>query len=295
MSHISIKTKIVLLSNLLFVFLISTIIIFLYLTFSITLYKQEEKILIDEANHAAEHIRIALMKNENIDELHDLITQNTNLYIYYNDGTVVSTYMEPQILKLKFNNEQIRKIKLNDKTFLIYDKIIYNKETILAQIRVSRTLSYVNSSLTNIKIALLLSTPLFFGIFIVIITLLVNKILMPVDKITKTADNFSEKNLSKRLDLPETDDEIGRLTKTFNKMLSKIENSFHRERQFTSDASHELRTPLSVIRVNAEEVLKNNKDIKIYKKTIKNILKENKKMDYLISQLLFLSRYDSFF
>src|SRR3990170_8989316 len=104
MNHVSIKTKIVLLSNLLFLFLLSAIIIFLYITFSITLNKQEEKILIDEADHAAEHIRIALMKNENIYELHDLITKNTSLSIYYNDRTTVSTYMEPQILKLKFNN-----------------------------------------------------------------------------------------------------------------------------------------------------------------------------------------------
>ncbi|MCL4418356.1 MAG: HAMP domain-containing histidine kinase [Actinobacteria bacterium] len=292
MSHVSIKTKIVVLSNLLFLFLVTAIIIFLYFTFSITLYKQEEKILIDEADHAAEHISIALTKNEKIYELHDLITKNTNLSIYYNDGKIVSADMESGIINLKFNNEQIRKIKLNDKTFLVYDKIIYDKETILAQIRVSRTLSYVDSSLTNIKIALVLSTPLFFAIFIIIISLLVNKILMPIDKLTKTANNFSEKDLSKRLDLPETDDEIGRLTKTFNKMLSKIETSFHRERQFTSDASHELRTPLSVIRVNAEEALKNNRDIKFYKKTIRNVLKENKKMDYLISQLLFLAWSD---
>ena len=196
MSQISIKTRIVLLSNLLFLFLVSVIIIFLYLTFSITINKQEEKILIDEAYHAAEHIRVALIKNENIYNPQELITRNTSLSIYYDDGTIVSTDIEPQILKLKFNNEQIRKIKLSDKTFLVYDKIIYNKETILAKIRVSKSLSYLISSLTNIKITLLLSTPLFFGIFIITITLLINKILMPIDKITKTASNFSEKDLT---------------------------------------------------------------------------------------------------
>ncbi|MGZ5551489.1 MAG: HAMP domain-containing protein, partial [Nitrososphaeraceae archaeon] len=286
MSHISIKTRVVLLSNLLFVFLISAIIFFLYLTFSITLYKQEEKILLDEANHTAEYILAALIKNEKISQPRELITKNTSLSIYYNDGTFISTGDEPQILTLEFNSEQIRKLKINDKTFLVYDKVIYNDEKALAHIRISRMLSYVTNTLTNIKIALILSTPLFLEIFIIVITLLINRILMPVDKITKTANSFSEKDLSKRVDLPETDDEIGRLIKTFNKMLSRIENSFHQERQFTSDASHELRTPLSIIRVNAEEALKNNKDIKIYKKTIRNILKENKKMDYLISQLL---------
>src|SRR4030042_3166788 len=108
MSQISIKTRIVLLSNLLFLFLVSVIIIFLYLTFSITLYKQEEKILLDEAYHAAEHIHAALIKNENIYESQELIAKNTSLSIYYNNGTIVSTNMEPKILNLKFNNEQIR-------------------------------------------------------------------------------------------------------------------------------------------------------------------------------------------
>jgi heavy metal sensor kinase len=292
MSHFSIKTRVVLLSNLLFVFLISAIIVFLYITFSITLYKQEEKILLDEANHSVEYILAALINNEKITQPRELITKNTNLSIYYNDGTFSSTGDEPQILALEIRSEQIRRININDKTFLVYDKVIYNDEQALARIRISRTLSYVTNTLTNIRIALILSTPLFLEIFIIVITLLINRVLMPVDKITKTANTFSDKDLRKRVDLPETDDEIGRLIKTFNKMLSKIENSFHQERQFTSDASHELRTPLSIIRVNAEEALKNNKDIKIYNKAMRNIIKENKKMDHLISQLLFLARSD---
>ena len=111
MKHITIKTRIVLLSNLIFLFLICSIIIFLYLTFSITLNNQEERILIDEANHAANHISEEIKKNENLIEPHNFITANTNLAIYYNDGTTINVDMEPQILSLKFNNEQIRKIK----------------------------------------------------------------------------------------------------------------------------------------------------------------------------------------
>ena len=290
MKHITIKTRIVLLSNLIFLFLICSIIIFLYLTFSITLNNQEERILIDEANHAANHISEEMKKNENLIEPHNLITANTNLAIYYNDGTTINVDMDPQILALKFNNEQIRKIKLNNKTFLIYDKAIYNKNELLAWIRVSRSLYYITSTLANIKVSLFISTPIFIGISVIVVIFLINKILVPVDKITKTANAFSERDLSRRLNIQETDDEIGRLAKTFNKMLTKIENSFQRERQFTSDASHELRTPITVIRTYGEEALKDNKPIKDYRKTIRNILNENKKMDHLISQLLFLAK-----
>ena len=290
MKHITIKIRIVLLSNLIFLFLICSIIIFLYLTFSITLNNQEEIILIDDANHAANHISEEIKKNENLIDPHNLITANTNLAIYYNDGTTINVDMDPQILALKFDNEQLRKIKLNNKTFLIYDKAIYNKNELLAWIRVSRSLSYITSTLTNIKVSLFISTPIFTGISVIVVIFLINKILVPVDKITKTANAFSERDLSRRLNIQETDDEIGRLAKTFNKMLTKVENSFQRERQFTSDASHELRTPITVIRTYGEEALKDNKAIKEYKKTIRSILNENKKMDHLISQLLFLAK-----
>jgi len=292
MKRITIKTRIVLLSNLIFLFFICTIIIFLYLTFSVTLYNQEKRILIDEANHAADHISETLEKNGNVFEPHLLITKNTSLIFFYNDGTIINTDAEPQIVSLKFNNEQFREIKLNNKTFFVYDKAIYNKDVLLARIRVSRSLAYIAGTLTNIKITIFLFTPLFIGVSMIIVIFLINKILVPIDKITKTVNAISEKNLSERLNIPETEDEVGRLAKTFNQMLYKIENSFQRERQFTSNASHELRTPVTVIRTYAEEALKHNKEIKDYKKIIGNILKENKKMDYLISQLLFLARSD---
>lgn len=290
MKHITIKTRIVLLSNLIFLFLICAIIIFLYLTFSITLNNQEEKILIDEANHAANHISEEIKKNENLIEPHNLITANTNLAIFYNDGTTINVDTDPQILSLKFGNEQLRKMKLNNKTFLIYDKAIYDKNELLAWIRVSRSLFYITGTLTDIKVSLLISTPIFIGISVILVIFLINKILVPIDKITKTANDFSERDLSRRLDIPETDDEIGRLAKTFNQMLIKIENSFQRERQFTSDASHELKTPITVIRTYGEEALKDNKAIKDYKKTIRSILNENKKMDHLISQAFVFSQ-----
>ncbi|MCL4377574.1 MAG: HAMP domain-containing protein, partial [Actinobacteria bacterium] len=289
MKHITIKTRIVLLSNLIFLFLILAFITSLYLVFSIALYNEEKNMLIDDANHAASHIGEMLQKNEDIYRPHELITAKTKLAIFYN-GTIITRDMEPEIISLKFNDEQLRKIKLNNQTFLIYDKAIYNKNELLAKIRVSRSLSSIVATFTNIKIVVFSSIPLVMGISVMISIFLINKILIPVDKITKTANAFSEKDLSKRLNISETDDEIGRLAKTFNQMLTKIENSFQRERQFASDASHELRTPLTVVRTYAEAALKYSKETKDYKKTMRRILNENKKMDHLISQLLFLAK-----
>jgi hypothetical protein len=56
-----------------------------------------------------------------------------------------------------------------------------------------------------------------------------------------TARRISAEELSARLNLPATDDEVGRLAATFDAMLARLDESFRREHQFIADASHELR------------------------------------------------------
>ena len=62
--------------------------------------------------------------------------------------------------------------------------------------------------------------------------------------------------LSLRLKRPPRNDEIGRLTASFNDLLARLEEAFARERQFISDASHELKTPLTSINANAQMLLR---------------------------------------
>ena len=69
----------------------------------------------------------------------------------------------------------------------------------------------------------------------------------PVRQITQAAQIIGNGELSRRITSVKTKDEVGELSETINEMLDRLEASFQRERQFTSDASHELRTPLAVI------------------------------------------------
>ena len=76
---------------------------------------------------------------------------------------------------------------------------------------------------------------------------------------TKTAKVIGKNNdLSRRIDIPARTarDEIYELTTTFNRMISGLEDSSNRERQFSSDVSHELRTPIAVIKAESEFALK---------------------------------------
>ena len=117
--------------------------------------------------------------------------------------------------------------------------------------------------------------------------------LAPVDQITQTARTISAQNLSSRLVVPHTGDELQRLSETLNGMLDRLEAAFKKITQFTADASHELRTPVAVMRTRAELSLRKARSADEYRDVIAEVLAELEKTSGLIEQLMFLARADS--
>ncbi len=78
--------------------------------------------------------------------------------------------------------------------------------------------------------------------------------LAPVERIARTAGEIEAQNLSERLPVRGTNDELDELSGTLNAMFARLEQSFQRITQFTADASHELRTPVAIIRTTAEVI-----------------------------------------
>jgi len=123
--------------------------------------------------------------------------------------------------------------------------------------------------------------------------LLSRRALAPVDQITHAARSIGAQDLSRRLQVPRTGDELERLAATLNEMLARLEAAFQRVTQFTADASHELRTPVSVMRTNAEIALRKPRSESEYRDTLSRILDESEKVSRMIEQLLLLARADS--
>jgi heavy metal sensor kinase len=117
--------------------------------------------------------------------------------------------------------------------------------------------------------------------------------LTPIDKITRTARQISANDLSARLNLSETDDEVGRLAATFDSMLARLDHAFRRERQFTADASHELRTPLSAMQAIIGSTLARRRASAEYEQAIRDLGLEAEKMRALTEGLLHLARSDA--
>jgi heavy metal sensor kinase len=115
----------------------------------------------------------------------------------------------------------------------------------------------------------------------------------PVDGITRDAKSISVQNLSKRLAVPQTGDELQRLSETWNDMLERLEAAVKRITQFTADASHELRTPIALIRTTADLALRRERDTTEYRKALCEIALEAERMGRLTEDLLALARADS--
>jgi len=116
--------------------------------------------------------------------------------------------------------------------------------------------------------------------------------LAPVDRMTRAAKSISVQDLSQRLEVPETGDELQHLADTWNDFLERLEKSVTRVQQFTADASHELRTPVSLIHATAELALRRERTPGSYREALQQILKEAESMAALTESLLTLARSD---
>jgi signal transduction histidine kinase len=119
------------------------------------------------------------------------------------------------------------------------------------------------------------------------------KALRPVDRITATARSISIRNLSERVPVADTGDELQRLAETCNAMLGRLELAVTHMRRFTADASHELRGPLSFTRTVAEVAMRNPNADPESRRAFEDIVGESAKATVLLEQMLNLARADS--
>ena len=119
------------------------------------------------------------------------------------------------------------------------------------------------------------------------------RVLAPIRDITSMAETLSESNLSNRINIAGTQNELKDLATVINRMLDRIERSYNSQKQFVSDASHELRTPIAVIRGYTDMLKRWGKDDpEVLDEGITAISQETDGMKDLVESLLFLARHD---
>lgn len=164
-----------------------------------------------------------------------------------------------------------------------------------AYLQVGRSLEQIDAALKALLTLLLISTPVVLVLAMAGGYWLAGRTLAPIERLRKEATAISAHTMGQRPPLSEhlPDDEVGRLARTFDDMLSRLAASFQRQRRFTADASHELRTPLSIIRGEVDVALERPRTSAMYVETLTSIRAESERMSRLVADLLLLSRRDN--
>jgi heavy metal sensor kinase len=176
----------------------------------------------------------------------------------------------------------------------VYTTPIVENEQIIGVVQVARTLEDVQNTLQRLLAALLISIPVLVCGAALGGYVLAARALTPIDTITRTARRISAEDLHARLNLPPTDDEVGRLAATFDTMLDRLDASFQRERQFTADASHELRTPLAAMQAILGVIREQRRTPEDYEQALDDIAEETNRLRALADDLLRLARGEAY-
>jgi len=171
----------------------------------------------------------------------------------------------------------------------VYTLPVLDGGQVVGWVLTMQSLSNAEESLDRLRTTLIIGSGLlsllagFAGYF------LARRALAPIDEITNTARRISTVDLSARLNLPDTGDEVSRLASTFDEMLARIESGFAREHQFTADASHELRTPLTAMQIILSLVREGEHPALEYRQALEDIAEEANRLQELVENLLQLA------
>jgi two-component system, OmpR family, sensor kinase len=121
----------------------------------------------------------------------------------------------------------------------------------------------------------------------------VGRALRPIADISATAAGISAGDLSQRINIAETESELGRLAAVLNSTFARLETAFAQQRQFTADAAHELRTPVSVILTQTQTALNRERSATEYRETVEACQRAAQRMRRLTESLLELARLDA--
>lgn len=220
------------------------------------------------------------------------IADTANTIIWKSDNLRPGSLPLPSVDAVSQDSLHFRRIvpryHYNDQTLRL---LLYNSPTV--QISVGYPVSEIEGTLKDLFSSLVIALP---GVLLLSTIggwFLAKYSLQPIDDITKSAQDITAHNLSRRLPTPPVNDEVARLTETLNEMIARLEASFRQIQQFTGDASHELRTPLAILMGELEIALHTAKKPEEYQDVIISALEEVIRLSKVVEHLLELSRAES--
>jgi two-component system OmpR family sensor kinase len=122
---------------------------------------------------------------------------------------------------------------------------------------------------------------------------LAGRAIRPINDISAAAVKIARGNLSERINLADTSNELGRLGTVLNSTFDRLGTALEEQKQFTADAAHELRTPVSVVLTQTQTALNRERTAAEYRETVESCQRAAQRMRRLIESLLELARLDA--
>jgi heavy metal sensor kinase len=273
--------------------------------FSISLYKALEistldklqatlKIIIldvtDEVleNNKIENILLDEEKEYNFEPLYIRILDNKT------HKKIIQTSNFPD--NIEQNDEYLNRLKENtvifekQNNYLVSRIKIKHHEGKISIIEIATTKDILTTTLENILYILGFILPIILILSVIGGNFLIYKSFLPIENILSQLKKINANDLSARLNSSKNEDEINQLVNEVNSLLKRLEASFEKISQFSSDASHELKTPLTIIRGEIEIALRKERSIDEYKDALNSSLNEIIIIEQTINDLLFLAK-----
>jgi heavy metal sensor kinase len=188
-----------------------------------------------------------------------------------------------------------REVEMSDGHELLLHRLPFRAvDGTLFLIEVGAPYNQIESVLRGLLLTFALGLPLIVALAIGGGYVLMRRALRPVDEIRQKAAQITSRNLSERLPVVHTGDELERLATDLNRMIARLEESFHQINRFSADASHELRTPLTILQGELESVAHSGHRLPAdVSDTIGSALEETQRLAKIVENLLAISRLEA--
>ncbi len=213
---------------------------------------------------------------------------NSDLFMLYGENPVAK-----QCASLSLQNMTIQTVKAYGVRYYVFDRELTGEGLGGLWLRGVVSEKQGKEDLSTITMFSMVIMPVIVAVAIYGGSLIAKRTLEPIQKISETVEHISRGNdLKKRIELDKGDDELHLLAEQFNSMFARLDDSFEKEKRFTSDVSHELRTPMSVIMAQCEYSMDENSSLDEYAESIQSIYSQGQKMTVLINQMLDIARLE---
>ncbi|WP_419769807.1 MAG: sensor histidine kinase [Candidatus Marinarcus sp.] len=210
----------------------------------------------------------------------EIIREDKRPYLIESDYKKVSSYKMNKMYFESSDNFVMGEIKIKENKNILIIQALSTHETL-------------NKTLENLTLIILFLLPIVIILSIVGGNFIVYKSFLPIENLLKDIKRIKAKDLSQRIKTQDNKDEISELSKEINNLLERLEHSFEKVSQFSSDASHELKTPLTIIRGELEVALRRQRTTNEYEQTIQSCLDEILIIQKTIENLFFLAKPDT--